>query len=331
MKKLLSIVIPMYNMEKYIRRCLDSFLIEEELMEKMQVIIVNDGSKDSSLSIANEYQEKHPNTFDVVNKENGNYGSCVNAGIDKAMGEYFRILDADDWFSPKGLRVLLGNLEAKRDIDFVITNFVDIYKNNKTIVRKPHTKVRDDIVYDFDTFDFSKDREILTMHSILYRTSLLKRINLRLQSGISYTDTEYCYFPLVVAKRFIFMDIPLYQYRHGREGQTMQKKQIVKGATSFMKIAKRLLEDYFKLESTGIRATNLTIIVSRPIYYMFLILLVYKRNLSEEDKQNLHYLHSIVKDNNALLGNIRSATFKRIPFFKLWERTGIKLGNLIGV
>ena len=98
MIKLLTIVIPTYNMEAYLNRCLDSLLVSDEQMQLLEVLVINDGSKDNSSAIAHEYEAKYPNTFRVIDKENGNYGSCVNRGLKEASGKYIKVLDADDWF-----------------------------------------------------------------------------------------------------------------------------------------------------------------------------------------------------------------------------------------
>lgn len=98
MNKILTIIIPTYNMEKYLRRCLDSLIIDEDGMKQLEVLVINDGSKDSSSQIAHEYQDKYQDTFRVIDKENGNYGSCVNRGLKEATGKYVKVLDADDWF-----------------------------------------------------------------------------------------------------------------------------------------------------------------------------------------------------------------------------------------
>ena len=110
--KLLSIVIPTYNMEKYLSRCLLSIISVNEDRDDLEVLVVNDGSKDNSLSIANDFQNKYPNIIRVIDKENGNYGSCVNRGIKEASGKYFRILDADDTFSENAVCELLKVLDA---------------------------------------------------------------------------------------------------------------------------------------------------------------------------------------------------------------------------
>ena len=90
MNKILTIIIPTYNMEKYLRRCLDSLIIDEEGMKQLEVLVINDGSKDSSSQIAHEYQDKYPDTFRVIDKENGNYGSCINRGLKEATGKYVK-------------------------------------------------------------------------------------------------------------------------------------------------------------------------------------------------------------------------------------------------
>lgn len=96
MDKILTIIIPTYNMEKYLRHCLDSLIVPN--MDKVEVLMINDGSKDSSSAIGHEYQNRYPKTFRVIDKENGNYGSCINRGLKEATGKYVKVLDADDSF-----------------------------------------------------------------------------------------------------------------------------------------------------------------------------------------------------------------------------------------
>ena len=100
--KILSIVIPTYNMEKYLPVCLDS-VTDELVSDRLEVIVVNDGSTDGSLDIIRRYEQKRPDLIKVIDKANGHYGSCVNAGLGIATGKYFKILDADDWFDTSDL------------------------------------------------------------------------------------------------------------------------------------------------------------------------------------------------------------------------------------
>ena len=135
MEKILTIVIPTYNMQDYLHRCLDSLIVPEEQMQRLEVLVVNDGSKDNSSAIAHEYQDNYPDTFRVIDKENGNYGSCVNRGLKEASGKYIKILDADDWFDPGAFNQLIIKLQSV-DIDVVLTNYdiINISDGNKEYV-----------------------------------------------------------------------------------------------------------------------------------------------------------------------------------------------------
>ena len=123
MQKLLTIVIPTYNMQDYLHRCLDSLVLkDEQLMSQLEVLVINDGSKDNSSAIGHEYETKFPNTFRVIDKENGNYGSCVNRGLKEATGKYIKVLDADDWFDTDEFVKYLAEL-LKVDADLVLTDY----------------------------------------------------------------------------------------------------------------------------------------------------------------------------------------------------------------
>ena len=106
MSKILSVVIPTYNMEKYLEKCLNSFIYNEGA-DELEVLIVNDGSKDNSVNIAKEFEKKYPNIFKVIDKENGGHGSTINAGLKVASGKYFKVVDADDWVETDELKKLI--------------------------------------------------------------------------------------------------------------------------------------------------------------------------------------------------------------------------------
>ena len=178
MDKLLTIVIPTYNMQDYLNRCLDSLVIEPSLMEQLEVLVVNDGSKDSSSAIAHEYEAKFPCTFRVIDKENGNYGSCVNRGLAEAQGKYIKVLDADDWFDTSEFERFLKALSGI-EVDLVLSGF-NIVKTdssggiNVTYTYKPSVealKIGNLQQMDYETLG------VWLMHAITYRVQLLKSIN----------------------------------------------------------------------------------------------------------------------------------------------------------
>lgn len=244
--KILTIVVPAYNMEKYIEKTLDSMVVDPEFLNKIEVIIVDDGSTDSTADIARVYTEKYPKTFVLYSKENGGHGSAINKGIELASGKYFRPIDADDWVDKKELVAVIKELEIY-DADLVLTNFRKILeKQEKTIncrIKNVWNKKeildgkaipksgRDQLiygkVYDFDSqlFDYSKQ---YLFHHITYRTAILKDNNIRFDENVFYDDMEYDIYPLVYVKTVLPIDRYLYQYRLERDGQSVDDKSFAK-------------------------------------------------------------------------------------------------------
>ena len=241
MEKILTIVIPTYNMQDYLRRCLDSLIVPEDQMQLLEVLVVNDGSKDNSSAIAHEYQDKYPDTFRVIDKENGNYGSCVNRGLKEATGKYFRILDADDWFDSKVLNKFLVYLQTI-DVDVVYTSFATVRYDGsikKNVEVTSQKQFETEIIVDLTVNTLQK--EFFHMHSLTYKTSLLKNICFKQEEKICYTDTEYVFYPLCHAKTLICLDDVLYQYYVGREGQSMSLTSMAKNFEHFNIVLNNLL------------------------------------------------------------------------------------------
>lgn len=243
--KVLSVVIPAYNMEKYIRKALDS-LVCDEYMQDLEVLIIDDGSKDHTADIAEEYVEKYPSTFKLIRKENGGHGSVLNKGIELATGKYFRPLDADDWVDTNALKAVIDEMK-KNNADMVLTNFRKILEvSNKTInIRIKNVWNKREIeegraipkagrnvllygkVYDFnkDLFDYSPQ---YLFHHISYRTDLLRNNNIKFDEHVFYDDMEYDIFPLPYVKTVLPIDRYLYQYRLEREGQSVDEASFAK-------------------------------------------------------------------------------------------------------
>lgn len=332
MNKLLTIVIPTYNMEKYLRRCLDSLVIEDySLFETLEVLVINDGSKDSSSTIAHEYQDMYPNVFRVIDKENGNYGSCVNRGIIEASGKYFKILDADDWYNTEALVVFLDKLK-KISSDVVFTMHQVCYSNGK--VKTKNVKGISADTYYFEDYDFisSDNTSLLSMHSITYRTDFLHASGLRHQEGISYTDIEFCYFPLTSARTFLYVGVCLYNYFIGREGQTVAKEAEIRHYNDFYLVCRRIVPDYInKCTSFSLnRKKMLTQIMSSPLINLLYIQLVYNKAIDSCQLEKMKEIISFVKKDGYLSRLIRYSTYRKIPYYLLWEKFNVRLGTFIG-
>ena len=220
MEKILTIVIPTYNMQDYLRRCLDSLIVPEEQMKQLEVLVINDGSKDNSSAIAHEYQDKYPDTFRVIDKENGNYGSCVNRGLEEATGKFIKILDADDWFDTNTLNFFVQKLR-ETEVDVVLTNFTCYYSDRTENVAL-NIKQKDKKINLAEAMKDSLPQMIgIQMHGICYKAAIFDGLNYHQTEGISYTDQEWILLPWAHIDNLLFLPISLYQYDLARDGQTM--------------------------------------------------------------------------------------------------------------
>ena len=325
MQKILSVVIPTYNMENYLHRCLNSLLIEKRAL--LEVLVINDGSKDTSLEIARKYEKEYPETFRVIDKQNGNYGSCVNRGIDEATGKYFRILDADDYFDKKGLEQLIEKFLAfKEEPDLIITNYQEEFSDGYT-----HNIANDcyeyDILYDFGKIDFSKQRNgyMAAMHRMTYKLDVLKKTSLRHLEGISYTDSEYCFYPLRGVKTVIFIDIFLYKYQIGREGQTVSDISYQKNIHNLYLIIDRMMNSFSEEEKKASYYNNLIIVLKVCLYVYYRTILTgrfeHKEHLEDFDRRIFDFDKQLYADMSAF------KKYRVIPFVALW-RKGVKTNSL---
>lgn len=215
--KILTIVVPSFNMEALLRKGLQSLLIEKN-PQRLEVIVVNDGSTDQTLAIAKEFHSRFPQTFTFIDKENGNYGSCINAGLKIAQGKYIKILDADDYVDTSSFEALVDFLETT-DADVVVNDYQKLYISGK----------HEDFVYSFPAMQTLEIADIynedsfssLLMPALTYRTSKLRDMGYHQTEGISYTDLEWCYAPMTQMSTLCYFNQSVYVYVIGREGQTM--------------------------------------------------------------------------------------------------------------
>lgn len=261
MDKILTIIIPTYNMEKYLRHCLDSLIVPN--MDRAEVLVVNDGSKDSSSAIAHEYQDKYPQTFRVIDKENGNYGSCINRGLKEATGKYVKVLDADDSFDNKSFQKYLDFI-PQIDVDLILNDnqIVDPedHEGGLWSVNVPQNKIIENPLLPVTT----------QMHNVAYKTENLKKIGYSQTEGISYTDQEWMFWPMSTVKTAYYLPIPLYRYLIGREGQTIDPKIHLKSVHQELKVLERQMSLWEKYhDSWKVCYKNMTRRLAYRAFYMF--------------------------------------------------------------
>lgn len=324
--KLLTLAISAYNMQEYLGKCLDS-VTRPDIPDTLEVIIVNDGSKDKTSEIAHQYEKRFNSIVRVIDKENGHYGSCINKALEVASGKYFRPLDADDWMNTDALVSLLSLLE-NNDNDLIVTTHTNYLDNN----RVNHIKIPDSIIvnkqYDLNTLDFQKEKIdcFLKMHTMTYKTSILKNMSLKLSTGISYTDSEYCMFPLDKANSVIFYDLDFYQYNLSREGQTMQQSIITKSVKPFYLISMKMIDYFIKNydRNNSVVRSNQRCFMRLVIYFFFRAALIFSEG-TEDTKKMLSSLMNQITQNKELKDDILSLRYRKVPFVYIWYKFKIRI------
>lgn len=248
--KLLTIVIPAYNMHDYLRRCLDSVCVES-VMYDVQVIVVNDGSTDDTSAIAHEYENRYPHYFQVIDKENGNYGSCMNVALPLAECKYFRTLDADDWYDSEAFSLFVEQLK-KIDADMILTEKVDHFLVSGTRkVFRFDSKIISNKLLSIDDVDWENE-SLLGMMGVMfitYRTSILRTVQIRWVEQVPFSDFQYCIQPLQAVGSVCFLPISVYQYQLEREGQSVSLPRTKSLRTAFTKVSEAVVMDFINWKS----------------------------------------------------------------------------------
>ncbi len=238
MNKLLTISIAAYNVQEYLENCLNSLLIPS--MDKLEVLIENDGSKDNTAAIAKTYEEKYPGVFRLINKENGGYGSTINNSIRLATGKYFKQLDGDDWYETEHLESLISQLENV-DADCIFTPFMEVYEEDNSQILRGKTELNPG---QYPLVDVISRDWFMQMHGLAFRTDLLRENNVQILEHCFYTDQEYVIYPLLHAKTVYVFDQYIYCYRLGRDGQSVSLEGWQKHCAEHDRVIRQLLTKY---------------------------------------------------------------------------------------
>ena len=314
--KLLTITIPVYNTEEYLPKCLNSLIIDE-YMDILEVLIVIDGSPDNSLAIAQEYAQKYPNTFIVINKENGGHSSAINKGLELATGKYFKLLDSDDWFDKDSFKVFIEKLQGL-DVDMVMTDYVVEYvsQNKQELVG---LNISENTIYSIDQVDITKIQNFLAMHRIAYRTSLFTEVNFKLPEKTFYTDVLYAHLPFFKTNSFVYYKLPLYRYYVGREGQSMNLTNLFRNKTHLYLVFSILYKNYllYKDDMSVNKKEYFLNFIEKYNLYIFGILLRQSYKIAEEDIKNrkIFLKQEIIQSD--IYNSLKSKIILKTPFFLL--------------
>lgn len=257
--KLLSITIPSYNSQDYMEHCIESLLPGGEDVE---IIIVDDGSTDRTAEIADAYAQKYPTIVKAVHQENGGHGEAVNAGIRNATGLYFKVVDSDDWVDGEAYQQVLDTLRTlsggSTALDMLISNFVyekEGAKRKKTM--KYAGTLPEGKIFGWNEAKHFRKGQYILMHSVIYRTGLLRECGLKLPEHTFYVDNIFVYQPLPYVKSMYYLDVNFYRYFIGRDDQSVNEKvmigrldqqirvtKLMLGCCDVMKLADRKLKRY---------------------------------------------------------------------------------------
>ena len=249
MEKLLTIIIPCFNMEQYLRGCLDSLsLWDDEHGRLLEVLVINDGSKDNTSQIAHGYAADFPNSVKVVDKGNGHYGSCINAGLSIAQGKFVKILEPDDVFDKNGFGGFLSelaHLEASgelKTVDLLLTGFVKNTPSGQVILRS-NLEYTPRKPMDFEEFQAPLKYHIL-LPAVTYRLSILKEIDYHQTEGCPYTDIEWLCVPMHKVQNVMYLPYVVYMYLIGRDGQTIEQSTFSRNVNVILRLISCLLKRY---------------------------------------------------------------------------------------
>lgn len=272
--KLITFAIPCYNSQEYMSHCIDSILTAKDDIE---IVIINDGSKDDTLKIAREYEKKYPDIIKVVDQENQGHGEGVNQGIRNANGLYYKVVDSDDWVDEDALKNLISQIKIMKTQDKLVDMFIVNYvyeKGNEQKVINYKSVFPQDKIFTWDEVGKFKVEQNILMHSVVYKTDILKECKVELPKHTFYVDNIFVYYPLPYVKTMYYMDLDLYRYFIGRDDQSVNEKVMVKRINQQIFVTKQMTNffDPYSFEKENPKLTKYLIHYLSMMYAICLIL-----------------------------------------------------------
>lgn len=253
--KLITFAVPCYNSAAYMSHCIETLLTGGD---EVEIILVNDGSSDDTGAIADRYAEQYPDIIRVIHQPNGGHGEGVNQGIRNAKGVYYKVVDSDDWVDTDALKKVLdiirGWVESSNLIDLLICNYVYEHVEDNTSHTIRYTSVfPEDKVFGWSDVGHWSPSQYLLMHSVFYRTQLVRDCKLELPKHTFYVDNIFVYQPLPWVKTMYYMDLDFYRYFIGRQDQSVNEAVMVRRVDQQLRVTKIMLDCFDVL---SLRKTN---------------------------------------------------------------------------
>jgi len=249
-KKLISFTIPCYNSAEYMDHCIQSILDGcEANLDAIEILIIDDGSyNDNTADKADDWQERYPGIIRAVHQENAGHGGAVNSGLALAQGMYFKVVDSDDWLDVESMKVMLELVElfSKRSnpVDLILANYV--YENEQRGQEVVDYKgiLPVGTVFGWEQAGYFPPWRFILMHSVMYRTQVLRDSGVRLPKHTFYVDNVFVYVPLPYVKTIFYMDLDLYRYFIGRDDQSVNEKIMVSRIEQQLRVTREMIDAY---------------------------------------------------------------------------------------
>lgn len=251
MDKLLTVVVPAYNAENYIRKNLESMVLPKNYMDLMEVLIVDDGGRDHTREIAEEYSCRYPETFSFHHKENGGHGSVINYGIDHAHGKYYKVVDGDDWLNSEELPGFLDLLQEHNE-DIIASDYLCEEDETWRILCQKKASGKADHYERSGLISEGFADQVVKMHSLTIQTQILKKMPDRMDEHCFYVDAEYITYPIPYADSIYYDPHNIYVYRLGRKGQSMDIRSMQKNRDQHLRVLASLENFYDRLPNMPI-------------------------------------------------------------------------------
>lgn len=266
--KLITFTVPCYNSESYMKHCIETLLTAGD---EAEILIIDDGSKDNTGAIADEYAEKYPDIVRVIHQENGGHGEGVNQGIRHAKGMYLKIVDSDDWLDTMALKRVMDRIRSfvneGKKIDLFVCNYVYEHPDGPGHVMKYDNVFPKDKICTWDDIHAFKATQYLMMHSAIFRTKVVRACKVELPKHTFYVDNLFLYAPLPLCRNIYYMDENLYRYFIGRADQSVQDAQVVKRIDQQYRVT-LLVVDFFDMPAIQKQSKKL----ARVLYHHISIL-----------------------------------------------------------
>ena len=278
--KLLTVTIPCYNSQDYMEKCIKSLLPGGN---RVQIIIIDDGSKDETGEIADRYAKEYPHIVTTVHQENGGHGAGINQGIEYAEGKYFKVVDSDDWVSDDFVSFLdkLEQCETSGGVDLLVTNYYYEHadgKGNRSICYA--NALPENRIFGWAETKPFRVHQLLTIHSSTFRTELLRRNTKALPKHVFYEDNLMVYQGLPFVQKMYYLNVDLYRYYIGRAGQSVQRDVMTRRYQHQLIVTQKCFE---AVHLDEIKDQKQRKYLKHELFMMFGISVIYARlNKSEE-------------------------------------------------